>query len=85
MRFVYLEGGSGVSKPVPSNIVRGVRNVVDVPLIVGGGIKTGKQAKQVVSAGADIIVTGNVVESSDVAGKISELVEGVRQGVEVRS
>jgi len=84
MRFVYLEGGSGVSKPIPSDVVRGVRKVVDVPLIVGGGIRTGRQARQAVSAGADIIVTGNVVESSNVAGKVSELVEGVRQGVGAR-
>lgn len=84
MRFVYLEGGSGVSQPVPSEVIRGVRKVVDVPLIVGGGIRTGKQAREAVSAGADIIVTGNVVEGSDVASKVSELVEGVRQGVEDR-
>lgn len=84
MRFVYLEGGSGVSRPVPTEMVQEVRRVVEVPLIVGGGIRTGGQATQAVSAGADIIVTGNVAESSDVSSKISELVAGVKQGVEAR-
>jgi len=84
MRFVYLEGGSGVRRPVPVDMVQQVRSVVDVPLIVGGGIRTGEQAKQAVSAGADIIVTGNVVENSGVSSKISELVNGVKQGVEAR-
>jgi len=35
MRFVYLEAGSGVGKPVPSNMAKAVKNVVNIPLIVG--------------------------------------------------
>jgi phosphoglycerol geranylgeranyltransferase len=35
-----------------------------VPLIVGGGIRDGAKAKAVVEAGADIIVTGTLVENT---------------------
>jgi phosphoglycerol geranylgeranyltransferase len=48
-------------------------------LIVGGGIRNGEEAREVAKAGADIIVTGTVVEdTSNVHEKISELVQGIR-------
>lgn len=78
MRFVYLEAGSGAKQPVPNDMIRMVKDLIGVPLIVGGGIRTGEQVKEIVSAGADIIVTGTVVEESKVKDKIRELVEGLR-------
>jgi len=69
MRFVYLEAGSGASRPVPPEMISLVKRVIDVPLIVGGGIRTAKQAKTAVDAGADIVVTGTAIEK---AGSIEE-------------
>ncbi len=88
MRFIYLEGGSGVSKPVPSNIIRMVKNTVKLPLLVGGGIKTGVQAKEIAHAGADIIVASTALEESDPHSlriKIREIVEGIKEGVAHRN
>jgi len=84
MRFVYLEAGSGASKPVPPNMVRTVRESIDIPLIVGGGIRTTGQAKTAVAAGADMIVTGNIVEESGAAGQFRKLVTTVRENEEVQ-
>lgn len=78
MRFVYLEAGSGARMPVPQEMIRTVKHSIDVPLIVGGGIRTRGQALTAASAGADIIVTGNVVEDSGVRRKVSEIIEGIR-------
>jgi phosphoglycerol geranylgeranyltransferase len=78
MRFIYLEGGSGARKPVPPELIRTVKNYIDVPLIVGGGIKTRKQALTAVAAGADIIVTGNIVENREVKDKVSEIIKGIK-------
>lgn len=78
MRFVYLEAGSGAKKPVPQEMIRAVRHCIDVPLIVGGGIKSREQALNAASAGANIIVTGNVIENGQVKNKVSEIVEGIR-------
>jgi len=78
MRFVYLEAGSGAKQPVPNDMIRMVKDLISVSLIVGGGIRTGEQVKEIVSAGADVIVTGTVVEESKVKDKIRELVEGLR-------
>ncbi len=64
MRLVYLESGSGAEEPVPTKLVQRVRSVVSVPIIVGGGIRKPKQAAKLIRAGADIVVTGTLVEKS---------------------
>jgi phosphoglycerol geranylgeranyltransferase len=78
MRFIYLEAGSGARRPVPPEMIRMVKNCVDVPLIVGGGIRSGEQALAAASAGADVIVTGNVVEDAEVVQRVSEIIDGMR-------
>ena len=78
MHFIYLEGGSGTKSPVPPEIIRAVKNVINVPLIVGGGIRNKKQAVTAVSAGADIIVTGNIIESVNADQKLSEIIDGIK-------
>jgi len=78
MRFVYLEAGSGAKQPAPSEMIRMVKEVVDVPLIVGGGIRTGEQAKEAIDAGADILVTGTIIEELGGKDVIRELIEGIR-------
>ncbi|RLI05256.1 geranylgeranylglyceryl/heptaprenylglyceryl phosphate synthase [Candidatus Bathyarchaeota archaeon] len=80
MRFVYLEAGSGAEKPIPPKTISVVRREVDIPLIVGGGIRNRQEVKEMVKAGANIIVTGTVVEEViDVGRKISEFVEGIKE------
>ena len=64
MKYIYLEAGSGASEPVPEDIIKSVRKSIDVTLIVGGGIQTPESARKVVAAGADIVVTGTFVETS---------------------
>ena len=79
MRLLYLEAGSGADKHVPESMIAGVKKMTDLIVIVGGGIRDGKTAAQVANAGADIVVTGTVVEDcSDVKDKIEELVEGIK-------
>jgi phosphoglycerol geranylgeranyltransferase len=78
MHFIYLEGGSGAKNPVPPDMVRMVKQSINVPLIVGGGIRTKEQALAAASAGADIIVTGNVIESAGGKQRVSEIIDGVK-------
>ena len=79
MHFIYLEGGSGAKTPVPSEMIRTVKNLINIPLIVGGGIRTKDQAIVAASAGADIIVTGNIIESNGARQKISEIIDGIKR------
>jgi phosphoglycerol geranylgeranyltransferase len=79
MRFIYLEGGSGAKNPVPPEMIRTVKHYSNVYLIVGGGIRTKEQALAAASAGADIIVTGNLVESVDSKQKVAEIINGIKR------
>ena len=78
MHFIYLEGGSGAREPVPPQMIQMIKKTTDIPLIVGGGIRTKEQASAAASAGANIIVTGNIVEATDGKQKISEIIDGVK-------
>jgi phosphoglycerol geranylgeranyltransferase len=78
MRFIYLEAGSGVGNPVSPDLIRVVKNITDLPLIVGGGIRTGEQVKDVVKAGAKIVVTGNVLEENKGKTKLNELINNMK-------
>ncbi len=69
MRFVYLEAGSGAPQHVNENLVRAVKKTIDISLIVGGGIRNAEAAKKVLKAGADIIVTGTVLEKNIAAAE----------------
>jgi phosphoglycerol geranylgeranyltransferase len=63
MKLVYLECGSGAPTPCPVDIVRAVREAIDIPLVVGGGIRSGAEARAILEAGADILVTGTIAEN----------------------
>lgn len=79
MRFLYLEGGSGASTPLPAKIISAVKKNVDLTLIVGGGIRRREEARRLVEAGADIIVTGTVAEEEGLEA-LREIILGVREG-----
>ncbi len=78
MRFIYLEGGSGAATPVPPEMIRAVKHYVDAPVIVGGGIRSKEQALAAASAGADVIVTGNITEAADAKQRLSEIIAGIK-------
>jgi phosphoglycerol geranylgeranyltransferase len=81
MHYTYLEAGSGADIPVNPELIGAVKRVLgENKLIVGGGIRDAKAAKLCVSAGADMIVTGTVVEEvSDITAKVSEIVSAIKK------
>jgi phosphoglycerol geranylgeranyltransferase len=54
-----------------------VRSVLSIPLIVGGGIRSGKQAEAALEAGADVLVTGTIAEKGDFSA-LREIIQTVR-------
>ena len=62
--LIYLEAGSGAKMPIPLEIIGSVHAVLQVPLIVGGGICTPEAMLSVFEAGADIVVIGNHFEKN---------------------
>ncbi len=78
MKLIYLEAGSGAPEPVPSNLIAGVREAIDIPLIVGGGIRKAEHAKAAIEAGADIIVTGTIVEEEGISQTFIDIVKSIK-------
>ncbi|MFT4800443.1 MAG: phosphoglycerol geranylgeranyltransferase [Flavobacteriaceae bacterium] len=62
-QLIYLEAGSGAKYPVQEDIISAVKKEINIPLIVGGGIKTEKQKQEAYLAGADMVVMGTVFEN----------------------
>lgn len=80
MRFVYLEAGSGVISHVPLDTVRSVRKTFDGTLIVGGGIRSAREAKAISDAGADILVISTLLENNDFEDTLREITSVVQKG-----
>ena len=64
LKGIYLEAGSGADRHVPIKTIKSVRENIKIPLIVGGGIKNGKEINEIFNAGADMIVIGNSCEKN---------------------
>lgn len=82
MRVIYLEAGSGADSHIPVDFIMKVKKLTNLMVIVGGGIKTAQDALEVKEAGADIIITGTVVEETDdTYKKIKELTDVIHRHV----
>ncbi|MEM4717949.1 MAG: geranylgeranylglyceryl/heptaprenylglyceryl phosphate synthase [Desulfurococcaceae archaeon] len=62
LKYIYIEAGSGAQQPVPPEFPKAIKRYTDLVVIVGGGIRSPELAKQLANAGADIIVTGTIIE-----------------------
>lgn len=66
MKAIYLEGGSGATRPVDPSMIRAVRGELTIPIITGGGIDSPEKVEQAFAAGADMVVIGNGCEQNPV-------------------
>ena len=78
MSFVYLEAGSGADRQVPPEMIKAVKEVISVPLIVGGGIRTPEAAEIARLAGADAIVTGTFVERCSDDSELKNVIKAAK-------
>ncbi|MBN1109773.1 MAG: geranylgeranylglyceryl/heptaprenylglyceryl phosphate synthase [Methanomassiliicoccales archaeon] len=81
MSLVYLEAGSGAPQPVPSEMIAAVKRTISVPLLIGGGIRDARTAEQVRLAGADVVVTGTVVENGALGEDLRQLIRAAKGNV----
>ncbi|HDM67341.1 MAG TPA: geranylgeranylglyceryl/heptaprenylglyceryl phosphate synthase [Thermoplasmatales archaeon] len=81
MRFFYLEAGSGAPQPVPNEMISAVKENVDLPLLVGGGIRDPNIAKEKAEAGADIIITGTALEKNkrNLKSHLRSIIEAIEE------
>ncbi|WP_100610233.1 geranylgeranylglyceryl/heptaprenylglyceryl phosphate synthase [Confluentibacter lentus] len=65
MKLIYLEAGSGAKVPVTNQIISLVKQELEIPLIVGGGIRNNEQLKNAYNSGADLVVIGTAFEEDE--------------------
>lgn len=66
LKIIYMDAGSGAKNPVPIEMIKTVKQNILVPLIIGGGIRTGEEAYNACVSGADVIVIGNAAEKNPI-------------------
>ncbi|MBN1761446.1 MAG: geranylgeranylglyceryl/heptaprenylglyceryl phosphate synthase [Chitinispirillaceae bacterium] len=79
MKLIYLEAGSGAKQSVPPEMIQMVKSQVAVPVIVGGGIRDSATVVEKLEAGADIIVTGNMLRHENGISLMKEIAAAVNR------
>jgi len=64
LNTIYLEAGSGAAKTLTPALITQVKNNIELPLIVGGGINSVTKTKQILKSNPDYIVVGNALEKN---------------------
>ena len=77
LKMIFLDAGSGAERPVSQQMIKTVSAQLEVPLLVGGGIKTPERAAMSAAAGADLIVVGNAFEKEP--GLLGEMADAVHR------
>ena len=62
LQCLYMDAGSGAGQPISPSMIQAVRDAVDVPLIVGGGLTSQEDLDRAWDAGATCVVVGSAVE-----------------------
>lgn len=62
MKLIYMDAGSGARHPIREEMIACVAGNIEVPLVIGGGIRDPEKAYRNCKAGADVIVVGNAIE-----------------------
>jgi phosphoglycerol geranylgeranyltransferase len=84
LRLLYMDAGSGAPEPVSPRVIGAVRRSVELPLIVGGGIRSGAAAKLALQAGADVVVVGNGIEKNlNLLIEVSHIVQELNTALNV--
>ena len=76
LQHIYMDAGSGAINAISPEMISAVSREVNVPLIVGGGIRGADEAIERAEAGADVIVVGNMTEKQPLI--ITEIAAALR-------
>ncbi len=80
MKTIYLEAGSGAKDSIPTEIISLVSEAIEIPLLVGGGIRNPEAAAEKVQAGANIVVIGNFFEKESNYSSMNEFADAIHTG-----
>ncbi len=80
MKSIYLEAGSGAQQTVPETMISLLNKSLQIPLIVGGGIRSPEAAQRISQAGASFVVIGNFFEEHGNRTRMREFAEAIHSG-----
>ena len=75
--IIYMDAGSGAKIPISTEMIRKVSSHIEIPLFIGGGIKTPDKIYDNCTAGANVVVVGNAIEEDPML--IRELVQATKE------
>jgi phosphoglycerol geranylgeranyltransferase len=64
-KLIYLEAGSGAKLNVPIDIIEKVSRHIEIPLLVGGGLRSKLAITEAYNAGATMIIIGTAFETDN--------------------
>ncbi len=63
-KMIYFDAGSGANEMVPFEFISQLKTEIDIPVIVGGGIRTVEDIEKFKKCGVNVIVIGNHIEEN---------------------
>lgn len=77
--LIYMDAGSGARHSIHPEFTQRVAQTIDIPLLVGGGLKTPEAVAAQIGHGARMVVVGTAVESaSESSGLLAEMVAAAK-------
>jgi len=78
-KSIYLEAGSGADAPVPDEMISKIREKINITIVVGGGIRDAKTAREKVDAGADAVVNGTLIDKDERLSSLKDIIIAVKR------
>ena len=78
MQMIYFEAGINAAQPIPAGMIRAVKKEISIPLIIGGGIRTAMDARRVRQAGADMVITGTIIENAGYRERLRSILSALK-------
>ena len=63
-KLIYFDCGSGAKKSMMPSLVKYISDNVNIPIMIGGGIKSKETIDKLIESGASFVIIGNFLESS---------------------
>jgi len=65
MQAIFMEAGSGARRSVPESMIESVREYINLPIIIGGGVRRPEEVESKIQAGASFVVVGHHFEENN--------------------
>jgi len=88
-KLAILESGGGAPQPVTKEMIASTKAVIDIPLLIAGGVRTPAYAFDCIFSGADIVHVGSAIEDTNGNGsqaknKLEKMCQAVKKGAKAK-